>query len=194
MSHHWCAVILAAGKSTRAGEAKLLRKYRDVHWARHLVTEWQRLGAASVIIVVRTEEELPQQLLQLPGVTFLRNDHWEWGPLYSAKLGIDEAQRQSAELVLLSPVDVPPPCEALVRALLTGDDVPLRPVHRGSGGHPVLIPKACYARVAAANPTAKALNSVLHELGMRDLETEKSSVLENLNTRESWEQWIQDNP
>lgn len=183
----WCALVLAAGRSTRAGEPKHLREFHGRPWMFHLSDVWRACGADEVLLVLG--EDAPVPPLSTSALIILRNSRWELGPLHSAQLGIAEAQHLGMDAVLLSPVDVPPPRPSLVKALLPLRNRPRRPVYNGAGGHPVAIPSAVFSAILRADPATIALNTLLRTLDLEDHPVEYPAVLENLNDPGAWARW-----
>jgi molybdenum cofactor cytidylyltransferase len=59
------AIILAAGKSTRMGRPKMLLPWGTTTVIGHLISQWQRVGAAKVGIVHRDDPPLAAELDRL---------------------------------------------------------------------------------------------------------------------------------
>ena len=52
MEHHFGAAILAAGKSSRMGQSKLLLRWGTASVIEHQIRQWRELGASQVAVVL----------------------------------------------------------------------------------------------------------------------------------------------
>jgi len=103
-----CAIILAAGRSTRFGRPKQLIEYGGVTLLRRAVMAAKE-AADSVIVVIGFDA--PQMAAHLAGfdVTCVENGGWIAGPGSSITMGIEAAigRRPDTAGVLITPCDQP---------------------------------------------------------------------------------------
>src|ERR1051326_3753790 len=55
-------IILAAGRSSRMGQPKLLLPWRDTSILKHLLSQWQGVGSAQIVVVHAGEPDLLAEL------------------------------------------------------------------------------------------------------------------------------------
>lgn len=164
------AIILCAGGSTRMGTPKGLL---DVAGTPLLVAHVAAARAAglAVRVVLGSRAEDHQRVLPA-GVDVVLNPAWATtGMAESLALALVDGP------CLVTPVDVPPPRAATLRALLegAGDAVP---TWSGEDGHPV--------RLDPPHPPGR-LDVRLR--GARRLPVEDPEILYNLNTPADWAAW-----
>jgi len=90
--------------------------------------------------------------------------------------------------VLVQPVDVPPPCAELVRALLA-EGGSVVPCHAGRRGHPVVLGDEAIERLRRG-PLPDGLRGVLGDA--RELQVDSPAVLANLNDPRQLARWLRD--
>jgi len=113
------AVLLAAGRSRRFGEAnKLLAPVRGVPMAARAMDLLMALKADAALAVVSCEEVAA--LARERGMRAVWNAQPERGLSASIALGVQAAREEGADAVLLLAADQPRLTEASLRALLAG--------------------------------------------------------------------------
>lgn len=178
------AIVPAAGAGRRAGGFKPLMPLGD-----GLVIDAVLAAARSVCAQVRVIggaefERLARHLEQHhPRVELLRNRDWERGGMFSS------VQLGAAGLrvpTFVHPCDVPGAgaevYHRLARAFRPGADEVVRPVHRGRGGHPVLLAPEVLAAVREA-PRSATLREVLAGRRRNDVELADDLVCVDFDTR-----------
>jgi len=147
------AVVLAAGASTRMGEAKALLPARDGRRFVDAVAATARDGGCggAVVVVGPPHGEAIRRALP-PGVATAWNARPERGMLSSVQAGL-AALPANATAALIWPVDIPFVTRATVRAVL--DAAPGRivvPVHNKKGGHPLRVPRRYFGEITTLDP------------------------------------------
>ncbi|MGA1534423.1 MAG: nucleotidyltransferase family protein [Planctomycetota bacterium] len=138
-------LILAAGDSSRMGEAKALLPFDGATFLGHAAATLHAGGAHEVVIVVggRHRAAIEAHAATLPGpVVVVVNEDPAEGPISSVRVGL--AARPEAELYLVQPVDVPGVERGDVAALLrAAEDRPevdaVVPSVAMRRGHPLLL-------------------------------------------------------
>jgi molybdenum cofactor cytidylyltransferase len=155
------AVVLAAGRGRRAGGPKAsLRIGAATFLDRVFALAAARPGVGRVVVVlghdaarVRAEAALPAAALVI--VT----EAWEDGMLGSVMAGLDAAEADGADAVLLHPVDHPLVDEAtvdrVIGALRAGARIAV-PSYEGRRGHPGGFARGAWAALRAAPPSEGA--------------------------------------
>jgi CTP:molybdopterin cytidylyltransferase MocA len=178
------AIILAAGAGRRAGGFKPLWPLGD-----RVVIDAVIGSARSVCALIRVVggaefERLEKHLARHhPGVELVNNEDWERGGMFSSvRLGV----RGLDGPAFVHPCDVPG-ADARVYRLLEqeyrpGVDDAVRPVHRGRGGHPVLLSPEVLTIVRDA-PGSATLREALAGFRRRDVELDDDLACVDFDTR-----------
>jgi molybdenum cofactor cytidylyltransferase len=144
-----CALVLAAGASTRMGTAKALLRGRDGRTFVQAIADTARAGGCGAVMVVVGPPHGEAIRRALPaGTAAAVNPRPERGMLSSVQVGL-AALPATASAALVWPVDVPLVRAETVRAILSA--APGRivvPVYQRKGGHPVRLPRRLFATVA----------------------------------------------
>lgn len=157
------AVILAAGLSTRmGGRSKALLRLPDGRtFVDRLVSTLTAAGVADIVVVLGHDADAVRASLpSSPAVRPVINADYRSGQFSSVLAGLAAAERPGVEAILLTLVDVPLVSQATVRAVVerfraTGAPI-VRPVCGGQHGHPVLISRALFPLLRAADETQGA--------------------------------------
>lgn len=154
------AVVLSAGLSTRmGGRPKGLLPFddRDVFVTR-IVRTFIDAGIDDVTVVLGHEAQTVAERIATAnlGASVVVNDRYTEGQFSSVLAGLDRIDRPGVEGMLLALVDAPAFSAATVRALVerftrTGAPV-VRAVRGDAHGHPVLISRALFPALRAADP------------------------------------------
>jgi molybdenum cofactor cytidylyltransferase len=182
------AVVLAAGSSTRMGEAKALLRTRDGGRFVDAIVATARAGGCGGVVVVVGPPHGEAIRGALPvGAGAAWNPKPERGMLSSVQAGL-AALPSGASAALVWPVDIPYVAAATVRAIL--DAAPGRivvPVHGKRGGHPLRIPRRWFGEVAALDPE-RGLKALLdaHAAEVERLAVADKAVLVDVDTPEDY--------
>ena len=179
------AIILAAGESSRMGVPKaLLEAAPGVSFLDQLVETFASAGLSSLAVV---GAHALQIIAAHPRVPAFTNPAWREGQLISVHVGLRAALAQGADRILIHPVDNPHLSAATARALLEAlaeKEVGV-PTFAGTPGHPLGL-TASAAR-SVLQTVASSLAQVAGVLGAQGLEVSDPSVVENLNSPESYQ-------
>lgn len=147
-----CGIVLAAGAGTRFGGPKALaRDENGLPWVDRAVRTLRAAGCDPVIVVLGAAADAVAALVPAGAVT-AEADDWADGLSASVRAGLSAAAATRAEAALIVPVDTP---ELTVSACLrVADDAGSATLRQarydGVPGHPVLIGRGHWARLAAA--------------------------------------------
>jgi len=148
------AVILAAGAGMRlGGVAKaLLRTAADATFLEQIVATARRAGLDTAVVVVAAPfgVEVATHAREL-GARVVENPDPARGMASSIALGFAAIAETACDAAWLWPVDHPdvtPATLAALEARLAGHDA-ARPTVNGRGGHPPLVARALWPRLAA---------------------------------------------
>jgi molybdenum cofactor cytidylyltransferase len=167
----FCAVILAAGDSTRMGRDKALLPWPPISPGTEYTTE-TFLSAAirtlnpfndMVIVVVGKNEKNLAPLVYASGASLVRNPAPERGQFSSLQTGLQEVLNQGRDAATITLVDRPPVAHATLRTLheafetaITHGKWAVVPEYEGKHGHPFLIGREMIEAFLQADPTSMA--------------------------------------
>lgn len=176
-------IVLSAGAGRRMGGPKGLLQVGGAP----LVRAWVDALApwcAEVRVVIGAEMGAQLEALTgaAPTVTTVPNPNWETEDMAASLRRALERAPVPAR-VLISPVDVPPPPDRALRALLAAGP-PAVLSHRGSPGHPALLTGAC-ALEAVRQGTLRAATA-----GAIEVDTDFIGCTWNLNRPADLEAWL----
>lgn len=154
------AVVLAAGRGRRAGGPKALLRIGDATFLDHVVGRLRRPGVDSVVVVLGHDaKRVAAEAARAGSVIVVVNEAYEEGMLGSVVAGLDAAEGDGADAVLLHPVDHPlveaETVDRVIAALGAGARVAV-PSHRGRRGHPGGFARETWAALRAAPPSEGA--------------------------------------
>ena len=191
MMARYGAIILAAGKSARMVENKLLLPWSDGQpIVRHAVQKYVDAKINPIIVVTGRDQALIAASLQDLPVTCVHNPDFAAGEMLSSlKAGLRAAPTE-LPAVFIQPADMP--ClplaviAQLARVHVAGFNV--APAVQGRRGHPVLLDGGFFAAMLELPADGKPRDLVE---GARDrlrlVEVEDAGVLLDIDTREAYE-------
>ncbi|MGE5185620.1 MAG: nucleotidyltransferase family protein [Acidobacteriota bacterium] len=181
------AVILAAGAGMRlGGVAKALLAGRDGRsFLASIAATARGVGAQDVVVVVGPpHEQLVAAHARELALAVARNPEPERGMASSIAVGFAAIAHTACDAAWLWPVDHPDVREATLRELvveLAGHDA-ARPVVGGSGGHPPLVARALFARLAACDTADGGARAVLAAARTRDVAVDDAGCVRDVDT------------
>ena len=157
------AIVLAAGRSTRMGEAnKLLQPWQGKPLALHVLDAAKAVFKASDVIVVTGHQADKVKPALGTGVTTVHNPDFATGMASSLKVGLEQAVGLNADAALILLGDMPivnaNHIEAMLEARLAarlsastaadfGSDVIVQATSNGKPGNPVLLPRSLFGEL-----------------------------------------------
>lgn len=191
------AIILAAGLSTRmGGRTKALLPLADGQtFVTRLLHTFYTAGVDDVVVVVGHEAASIQAALAettLP-VRVVPNPDYRSGQFSSVLAGLNAIDRPGVTAMLMTLVDVPFVSAATVRLVLErfhATAAPIvRPVRGEQHGHPVLVSRALFAPLRAANPSHGAKPLVrAHASPLGDVEVDDPGAFRDIDTPDEFAQ------
>lgn len=188
------AIVLAAGRSSRMGRAKATLPLGggDTFLTR-IVRTFLDAGVDDVIVVVGHEADVVAASCAASGlpVRFVMNREYDRGQLSSLVAGIGMADRPGVAAVLVTLVDVPLVSVSTVRAVVerylrTRAPV-VRPTSGARHGHPLLIDRALFGELRAADFTEGAKPIVrAHATAAGDFEVADEGAFTDIDTVEDY--------
>lgn len=184
-------MILAAGKSTRMGQQKLLMPFEGKTMIRSIVEKSLNSNSDQTLVVIGShKEELTNELAEY-SVNLVENTKFEEGMLSSIQVGF-VALHSEFEAVIVLLGDQPMVSEEVINRLISVFQKTAKgliiPTFNGKRGHPVLISSKYQRSIQLLNP----------EIGLRDLflknsqdileiEVPTNEVLKDIDTPEDYQ-------
>lgn len=178
------AVVLAAGRSSRARASKACRGIKGRPWLYHQCRRLRAQGFEQIRVVLGFRATDTARCAP-PGVRRIWNRDRAGGPFASLCAGL----RGARGAVLVVPVDAWPPAAASIYRLRQG----LRgaraaiPSWRGQGGHPPLLSDDLARAIArGSHAVGGRLDHVLASAHACRVEVQDRSIRRNMNRRRDW--------
>ncbi|MCL4484377.1 MAG: NTP transferase domain-containing protein [Bacteroidetes bacterium] len=184
------AIVLAAGKSTRMGQQKLLMPFEGKSMVAAVVTKIAGSAASRIIVVTGSDRNKMEGELKAYPVSFANNERYDEGMLTSVQAGVAAAGPEAdGHLILLG--DQPMVSEAVINRLIavfqkTGKGLVV-PAFKGKRGHPVLIASRYKDEIRKINPDTGLRELFLnHPDDILEIEFESEAVLKDIDTPEDY--------
>ena len=172
-----CAVILAAGESTRMGRDKALLPWPPIS-AGTFASGGTFLSAAiaslapfaeSVIVVVGKNEPNLAPIIYADGASLVRNPAPERGQFSSLQVGMQEVLNHGRDAAMIMLVDRPPVSSEAIEVLaqafapaVTAGKWAVVPEFGGQHGHPMLVSREMIGAFLKA-PVTSSAREIRHE-------------------------------
>ena len=190
-SAHIVAIVLAAGRSTRMGEAnKLLADIGGKPMLRHVAEAALASQAQQVLVVVGHQADEVCAALTGLDVAFVANLDFATGLSSSLKAGIRALPQGAAgALVLLG--DMPrietAHLDAMIAAFASeAGNAVVVPMHRGQRGNPVLWPADLFAEILALEGDVGARSLLArHAPRVREIDLGTDAIVMDVDTPEA---------
>lgn len=184
-------IVLAAGKSTRMKENKLLLKLNGETLIRHVVKTATRSNADEVIVVLGYEaEKVKQKLLRLQ-CKLIMNENYLKGQSESVKVGMS-AVSSRAEAVMVLPADVALVDEQSINTLIDeyrrSKSRIVIASHQHQRGHPILLHRTLFPEISEIGEDTLGLKAVInrHKAEVKYVEVGTDNVLIDIDTQEEF--------
>jgi len=188
-------VVLAAGKSTRMNENKLLLKIDGETLIEHVMKAAKESSAEEVIVVLGYEAQKIREKLAKLGCKLAVNENYMKGQSGSVKVGLS-AVSSNAEAVMILPADValidPESINRVVEEYRESKNRIVIASHQQQSGHPILIDRALFHEVSEIGEETQGLKAVInrHRSEIRYVEVGTENVLIDIDTREEFDKYF----
>jgi molybdenum cofactor cytidylyltransferase len=182
-----CAVISAAGLSSRMGDYKPLMPFGGETIAARCMENLRRAGVDDIIVVTGYRGEELRAAFPEPYVRFAENPDFRTTQMFdSIRIGF-AALPADCIRVVIQPVDMPAIRPETIEALLRTEAPAVRPVCQGRRGHPLVLDAALIPHLAAYDGS-DGLRGALETLGVgvADMPTEDEGTLLDADTKEDY--------
>jgi CTP:molybdopterin cytidylyltransferase MocA len=186
-----CALILAAGHSSRMGTFKPLLPLRGTTILERAISCFTEAGIQSIKVVVGYKARLITPTLDQLGVQRVLNEQYENG-MFSSVLAGTGSMDPGVEAFFLLPVDLPlvkpKTIEALWENFCNGNSRVIYPCFQGRRGHPPLISTACIPKDLSSDfPGGLRAFLTRYEIVAKDVEVPDEAILMDCNTMADYE-------
>ena len=170
------AIILAAGAIQ--SEFRPMAVVGNDTLIQRNVKTLRESGAEKIVVVTGDRHTALERHLANSDVDFVYNENFAESQMFDSILLGLQALEGICDRVLILPIDVPMVHKQTISRMLTYQDPFVRPVYRGTGGHPVLF-DCCYAPLLRQYKGDGGLREAIRALGIqpRDLEVDDIGVL-----------------
>ena len=188
-----CAVILAAGESTRMGSDKALLPWQGSTFLGSSIQALQPFADYVIVVAGKNAPKL-EPVVDSLGAYMVVNPHPELGQFSSLRVGLREVLNRGRDTAIVSLVDRPAPSRETLRQLRDAyfeaserDKWVLIPQYEQRHGHPIIIGPGMLTKLVAAAPTSNA-REIMHQYQERIeyLAVPDPLVVANINTPEQY--------
>jgi molybdenum cofactor cytidylyltransferase len=185
-------IVLAAGKSSRMRENKLLLKLDGETLIEHVVNVAKKSRVDEVIVVLGYEATKIKELLAKIDCKFAVNENYMKGQSESVKVGLS-AISDNAEAVMILPADVAlvdwESINKVVEEYLRSRSRIVIASHNHQSGHPILMDRTIIPEVSRIDEETRGLKAVInrHRAEVNYVEIGTEAVLIDIDTREEFD-------
>jgi molybdenum cofactor cytidylyltransferase len=183
-------IILAAGKSERMGQQKLLMPYGGKTIIENIIEKALASRAGAVKVVVGSNREEVCDLIKDHSVQIIKNTAFEKGMLSSVQCGFEAlSSSASAGMILLGdqPMVQTLVIDKLIESFLKSRKGIIIPVYNKKRGHPVLIDTRYLLKINNLD-TGRGLRQLMEENpeDIYEMEVETNTILKDIDTIEDY--------
>jgi len=188
-------VALAAGKSTRMKENKLLLKIDSETLIEHVIKAAKESSADEVIVVLGYEAQKIKEKLAKLDCKLVVNENYMKGQSGSVKVGLS-AVSSNAEAVMILPADValidPESINRVAEEYRKSRNRIVIASHQQQSGHPILIDRSLFPEVSEIGEETQGLKAVInhHRSEIKYVEVGTVNVLIDIDTREEFDKYF----
>ena len=190
-----CALLLAAGKSSRMGELKALLPWQGRTLLEHQLEVLKQVEITQVVVVLGYQSDRLENLVRNSGMAHVVfNPNHLKGKTTSIKAGLNRLI-PSVNDILVTAVDQPRSVMTL-RTIIRKHQMEqvgiTIPTYKGKGGHPVVFSNKLLPELLDISEKTLGLKAVVrkHSKDVLRMEMESSEVLLDLNNREDYDHGI----
>lgn len=181
------AIIVAAGLSSRMGSFKAIKEVMGKPIILRMIETFKQAGVSQIIVVTgNCSEQLEALLKEDKSVRTVKNELFAVSDMFaSAKLGM-QALKGNCERFFFTPVDSPAFLVETLEELLKVQEVVVKPMYQGKGGHPLLLDEALIEPLLAYKGEG-GMKGALKAHPFIAISVEDEGILFNTNTPEEFE-------
>jgi molybdenum cofactor cytidylyltransferase len=185
------AILLAAGTSSRMGQAKQLLPLGSSTVLAQTLAHTRAAAVDEVVLVLGSSAESIRHRLSLDGVKVVVNPSYEQGMASSLRTGLSALDPQSAAALIIlgdQPFTSPQTLDRIIQAYRdTGAPIVI-PTWQGTRGNPVLLDRSLFSEALAlqGDVGCRAIFS-RHLEEILNVEVEENGVLLDIDDRADYE-------
>ncbi len=182
-------IVLAAGKSTRFRENKLLYRLGEKTVIERVVESALGSQADEVLLVLGYEAERLKRTLSRTGCRLIYNTGFEEGQSSSVKTGIASVTLNS-EAALILPGDIALISSQIIDEVIKEYKRTRSPIvvatYQGKLGHPILFDKSLFHEIAQISEESQGLKAIVkkYRKQINKVDVDSPEVLLDLDTKE----------
>ena len=188
-------IVLAAGKSTRMKENKLLLRVDGDTLIERVVKAAKGSSADEVVVVLGYEAAKIKERIAKLDCRLVANDNYPRGQSESVKVGMS-AVSNNAEAVMILPADVAlidsQSIDRVVEEYRSSRNGIVIASHEQQSGHPILIDKVLFREVSEICEDTEGLKNVInrHRAEIKYVEVGTKNVLIDIDTKEEFDKYF----
>lgn len=183
-------IVLAAGRSTRMGQQKLLMPFGASTMIDGVAACIAASGCDPVIVVTGSDDRAVRAAVRTPEIEFVQNPDVDRGMISSIRCGVEVAPNASAYLVALG--DMPQVSVGVVKQILTnhgGSRTAITiPIYDDRRGHPIIV-GAEHRDAILTKYDDQGLRGLMRDQtdSVQTVSVDTSGILVDLDTPEDYE-------
>lgn len=188
-------MVLAAGKSTRMKENKLLLKVDGETLIERVVNAAVRSKADEVVVVLGYEAEKIRERIARLKCKIVVNERYEKGQSESVKAGLSGISGNS-EAVMVLPADVALIDAQSINIVLAEYAKSRSPIviasYRNQSGHPILLDRTLFPEISEIDEDTFGLKAVInrHRADVKYVDVGTENVLIDIDTQEEFNKYF----
>ena len=186
-----CAIILAAGESSRMGTLKPLLDWFGAPLVQRQIESLKAGGADEAYVVTGNRAYEVQESVRGEGVQAVINPHYKEGKSTSIKAGLAALPKSTTTIILLA-VDQPRPAwliEKILTSHLEANALISCPRYAGHGGHPLIFDGSLRQELDAISEESQGVRKVMkaHADEVNWVPVDSAIARMDMNTPEAYE-------
>jgi len=188
-------IVLAAGKSTRMKENKLVLNVDGETLIERVVNTAIRSNADEVVVVLGYEAEKIREKIARLKCKIVVNDRYEKGQSGSVKVGLS-AISPEAEAMMVFPADVAlidaPSINRVIDEYSGTKSRIVIASHQHQSGHPILLDRTLFPEVSEIDEDTFGLKAVInrHRAQVKYVDVGSDNVLIDIDTQEEFNKYF----
>ena len=191
-------ILLAGGKSSRAEKIKGLRRVNNNYWIDIVLQHYQNMNLSGIFVGLGYHHDHYQNKSVLLNnsssqVNYTINKNPVNGSFSTLQTSLKEALNHHWEFALVLPIDCALASESLIMSLLMETQYKVvKPTFNNQSGHPIKLSRN-FCKKLMEKPKKTQLDNEIRKIKKTHIywqKVEDDSIHYNLNTQESWEDYI----
>lgn len=189
-------IVLAAGKSTRMGEQKLLLPYQKSTIINKVVATTLNSNSSQTLVVIGSHKNEIKKALKGLDIILVTNDQFEEGMLSSVQVGVSAVDASADGMIILL-ADQPMVSEKIINQLITSfqktDKGLIIPTYNNKRGHPVLIHSKYKKSIPMLNSAIGLRELFLtNSHDILEITVETDEILKDIDTQDDYKREVID--